>query len=201
GDGRFANNGWRQEMPRWHSKLVWDNAAMVAPKTAERLGLANGDVVTLAAGGRQLRIPIWILPGQAADCVTLPLGFGRRAAGNVGNGTGFDAYALRDSRALWQRSDGAIAPTRARYRLVSSQRAGSMAGRDLIRTAPVAQFLKDPDFLRQAEAGDPDRSLYPAHRYEGNAWAMSINLNACIGCSACVVACEAENNTPVVGKA
>ncbi len=201
-DGRFANNGWLQEMPRWQTRLVWDNAALMAPATAERLGLGEGDLVEIAAGGRTVRIPVAILPGQARDCITLPLGYGRRVAGRVGANTGFDVYPLRSSSERWRRQ-AEIAKTDGRYPLAFAQHADRMAGRDIVKSGSLEQFLQDRDFLRKAEerAPDrPDRSLYPGFRYEGNAWAMAINLNSCIGCGACVVACAAENNTPVVGK-
>src|SRR5205085_10607919 len=100
-DGRFANNGWLQELPKPLTKLTWDNAALVAPATAERLGLASEDVVELRYRGRTVRAPVWILPGHPAESVTVHLGYGRTRAGRVDNGAGFDAYALRTSDAAW----------------------------------------------------------------------------------------------------
>jgi len=202
-DGRFANNGWLQEMPRWHTKLIWDNAALIAPATAERLKLRGEDVIEIRRGNRAVELPVWILPGQAEGCLTLPLGFGRTAVGNVGKGAGFDPYPLRGADSPWQGADIAIKPTGRRYHLVSSQHMQRMAGRDMVISAGLDQFRGDPDFLRKLEAHDPEapnRSLYPPYRYGEHAWAMAINLNSCIGCAACVIACEAENNTPVVGK-
>jgi len=202
-DGRFANNGWLQEMPRWHTKLVWDNAALISPATAERLKLRGEDTIEIRSRERAVSLPVWILPGQAEGCVTLPLGFGRTAVGNVGKGTGFDPYPLRDASALWHLSGVSVKPTGQQYRLVATQHMQRMAGRDMVISADLAQFRSDPGFLHKLEARDPeapDRSLYPGYRYDQQSWAMAINLNSCIGCGACVIACEAENNTPVVGK-
>jgi molybdopterin-containing oxidoreductase family iron-sulfur binding subunit len=196
-DGRNAPNGWLQEMARPFTRLTWDNAALIAPRTAERLNLQDGDIVDLARGGRTIRAPAWILPGQAEDCVTLPLGYGRTAAGPVGTGLGFDAYALRTSDAAWQGADTQIAKTGAHHVLAPLQYYAGTEGRDLVREGTLADFLAHPDLLQDTSNG---ASLYPAFEYPGIAWAMSINLNSCIGCGACVIACQAENNVPVVGK-
>jgi len=196
-DGRFAGNGWLQEMPRPFTRLTWDNAAMIAPATAEKHGLAEADMIELTLDGRKLRAPVWVLPGQAPDCITLPLGYGRTAAGPIASGVGFDAYRLRASRALWEAQGAALKRLDEKYVFAPTQLYGGTAGRDLIRDGSLADFLKDEHFL---EHKAPDESLYPGYRYVGTAWAMSINLNSCIGCQACVVACQAENNIPVVGK-
>ncbi|HEX6843388.1 MAG TPA: TAT-variant-translocated molybdopterin oxidoreductase [Stellaceae bacterium] len=196
-DGRFAANGWLQEMPRPFTRLTWDNAAMMAPATAERLGLAEADTVDLTLGGRTLKAPVWILPGQAPDCVTLPLGYGRRRAGPVGSDVGFDAYRLRSGASPWQAAGATLNKRGERHVFAPTQRYSRVAGRDLVRSGDLADFLRDPQFLAHPA---PDQSLFPEFRYDGIAWAMSISLNSCIGCQACVVACQAENNIPVVGK-
>jgi MoCo/4Fe-4S cofactor protein with predicted Tat translocation signal len=196
-DGRFAENGWLQEMPRPLTRLTWDNAAMMAPATAERLGLAEADTIELMLAGRTLSAPVWILPGQAPDCITLPLGYGRTRAGPVGSGVGFDAYRLRSSASPWHAAGATLKKRGGRHVFAPTQSHMRTAGRDLIRAGDLADFLRDPHFLAHEE---PDQSLYPARRYDGLAWAMSISLNSCIGCQACVVACQAENNIPVVGK-
>jgi MoCo/4Fe-4S cofactor protein with predicted Tat translocation signal len=196
-DGRFAENGWLQEMPRPFTRLTWDNAAMMAPATAERLGLAEGDTIELGLDGRTLQAPVWILPGQALDCVTLPLGYGRTRAGPVGTGVGFDAYRLRGAASPWQATGAMLEKREVRHVFAPTQSHMQTAGRDLIRAGDLADFLRDPHFLGERQ---PDESLYPAHRYDGIAWAMSISLNSCIGCQACVIACQAENNSPIVGK-
>jgi molybdopterin-containing oxidoreductase family iron-sulfur binding subunit len=200
-DGRFANNTWLQELPKPLTKLTWDNAAMLSNATARKLGLTSGDVVELASGGRSVRAPIWVLPGHADDSVTVHLGYGRSRAGRVGTGAGFSAYALRTSGTLWTAHGLDIRKTGDRYPLVSTQHHFSMENRNLVRVATVAQFQNDPHFAREMEEQPAhDFTLYPNYAYRGYAWGMAIDLNACIGCGACVVACQAENNIPVVGK-
>jgi molybdopterin-containing oxidoreductase family iron-sulfur binding subunit len=196
-DGRYAGNGWLEELPRTFTRLTWDNVAMVAPETAGKMNLTTGDVAELEVSGRRQRVPIWVLPGQAADCVTLPLGFGRRAGSPVAVGVGFDAYVARRSGAQWVAAGGALHKADETVPLATVQHHDMVAGRDLIREGSLADFLKDPDFLKHHET---DESLYPGYHYVGYAWSMAINLNSCIGCQACVAACQAENNIPVVGK-
>jgi molybdopterin-containing oxidoreductase family iron-sulfur binding subunit len=198
-DGRFANNGWLQELPRPMSRLTWDNAALLAPATAERLGVGNEDVIELRRDGRGVRAPVWIVPGQAPDSITLHLGYGRRRAGRVGNGVGFDAYPLRASSAPWFASGVQATRTGERHPLVTTQEHHSMEGRELVRVGTVEEYRQDSHFAHGAHHGPPP-SLYPPVRYDGNAWGMSIDLSSCIGCNACTIACQAENNIPVVGK-
>jgi molybdopterin-containing oxidoreductase family iron-sulfur binding subunit len=214
-DGRFANNGWLQELPKPLTKLAWDNAALVSPRTGERLGLRQdisfqggehgqllADVVELRYQGRTVRAPVLITPGQADDCVTLHLGYGRERAGRTGSGLGVNANALRTSDGPWGGVGLEIALTGERYSLASTQSHHSMEGRDIVRTTTAAAFRSDPEVLQKGHEPSPrSLSLYPQFGYEGHAWGMTIDLNACIGCNACVVACQAENNIPVVGKA
>jgi molybdopterin-containing oxidoreductase family iron-sulfur binding subunit len=199
-DGRFANNAWLQETPRPLSLLTWDNAALIAPATAARLGLATGDVARVEAAGRSLEAPVWVLPGHAPEAVTLHLGYGRTRAGRVGDGVGCDAYPLRGADAPWTQGGAALAPTGARHAFASVQEHAAMEGRDLIREDTFERFRAAPDLGRGAihEAA----SLYPEREPapDAYAWGMVIDLNACIGCNACTVACQAENNIPVVGK-
>ena len=192
-DGAQANNGWLQELPRPLTRLTWDNAALIAPATAKRLGIAADGLVEIAAGSSgKVRLPAMVLPGQAEDVVTLTLGYGRRAIGAVGEGVGSDVGALRSRAALWQIA-GATVTAGGRYQLATTQHHHTMDGRDIVRSVAVDHLPKT------AEA--PERaSLYPPHRYDGNAWAMAISLSSCIGCGACVAACQAENNIPVVGR-
>ncbi len=201
-DGRFANNGWLQELPKSLTRLTWDNAALIAPATAERLGLSNEDVVELAYGGRTVRAPIWILPGHAPDAVTVHLGHGRTHAGKVGTGSGFNAYALRTADAPWFGSGLQLRKTGDRHPLASTQHHHSMEGRPLVRVATLEEYRTHPEFAHEMEEQPaPDDTLYPPeHPYEGNAWGMTIDLSSCVGCNACVVACQAENNIAVVGK-
>ena len=211
-DGRFANNGWLQELPKPLSKLTWDNAVLVSPATAQRLGLSYRvgttggergtiytDMVELDYGGRKLRGPAWILPGQADGCVTVHLGYGRTRAGRVGNNTGFNANVLRTSDALWHGIGLQIRKTGGQYPLACTQFHHLMEGRDLVREATLAEYRKNPNFVREEESSS--QSIYPGFKYDGYAWGMAIDINSCIGCNACMVACEAENNGPVVGKA
>ncbi|HEU4340341.1 MAG TPA: 4Fe-4S dicluster domain-containing protein, partial [Candidatus Binatia bacterium] len=210
-DGRFANNSWLQELPKPLTKLTWDNAALVSPATAERLGLsysmgfkgsvAYADVVELDFQGRVVRAPIWILPGQADDTVTLHLGYGRTRAGRIGNGVGFDAYRLRGSDSLWSANGVQMRKTGERYALATTQMHHNIDGRGLIRAGTLQQYRDNPDFAhKKSHASEPNPSLYPEYNYPDRAWGMAIDLSLCLGCNACVVACQAENNIPVVGK-
>jgi MoCo/4Fe-4S cofactor protein with predicted Tat translocation signal len=200
-DGRFANNGWLQELPKPLTKLTWDNAALISPATAERLGLATEDLVELRYQGRTVRAPIWIMPGHVDDAVTVSLGYGRWRAGQLGTNAGYNAYALRTSDAPWFGSGLEIVKTGERYQLATTQEHFRMEGRNLVRAGHLTEYLKDPDFVHaMGHEPEPGETLYPLVEYSGYAWGMAIDLNACIGCSACVVACQAENNVPIVGK-
>ncbi|MBI2149919.1 MAG: TAT-variant-translocated molybdopterin oxidoreductase [Acidobacteria bacterium] len=200
-DGRFANNGWLQELPKPLTKLTWDNAALISPGTAERLGLQNGDVVELRYLGRSLRAPVWIAPGHAADSVTVHLGYGRTKAGKIGTALGFNAYALRSEKTPWFGEGLELLKTGRRSQLASTQRHHNMNGRNLVRVGTIEEYLQQPNFAQETESErSASISLYPGFKHEGYAWGMAIDLNACIGCNACVVACQAENNIPVVGK-
>jgi len=200
-DGRFANNGWLQELPKPLTKLTWDNAVLLSPRTAERLALANEDVVRLVYQGRTTEGPVWILPGQTDDVATVHLGYGRTRGGRVAAGTGFDAFALRTATAPWGGLRVEVQPTGARHPLACTQHHHSMEGRALVRDATLEEYRADPHFAHEGvHDPGPDMSLYPPHPYEGYSWGMAIDLGACTGCNACVVACQAENNIPVVGK-
>jgi MoCo/4Fe-4S cofactor protein with predicted Tat translocation signal len=200
-DGRFANNGWLQELPKPISKLTWDNAVLLAPKTAERLAVSNQEVVRLVYRGRSLEAPVWILPGHADNTATLHFGYGRTRAGKLGTGTGFNAYALRTGDALTGGAGLEIAKTGRTHALATTQYHGSMEGRAIVRVGTLEEYERNPKFAQEmGEAPGPELSTYvpfPTNQY---AWAMAIDLNACTGCNACVVACQAENNIPVVGK-
>jgi molybdopterin-containing oxidoreductase family iron-sulfur binding subunit len=199
-DGRWANNGWLQELPKPLTKLTWDNAALISPTTAGKLGLVNNDLVELAYGGQVVRAPVWLMPGQAEDSVTVYLGYGRTRAGSVGTGAGFNAYVLRTAARPWFGSGLQIRKTGEQYKLASTQIQHSIEGRNLLRVGTVEQFQAEPDFVRQLGSQPEEISLYPKFEYKDNAWGMAIDLNACNGCNACVVACQAENNIPIVGK-
>ena len=214
-DGRYANNGWLQELPKPVTKLTWDNAAMVSVATAHRLGLRHGDYVNLKLSGREVKAGIFLVPGHADDSVTLHLGYGRRRAGSLGTGPGFNANFLRTSAAPWMASGLTIEKTGETYYFAVTQHqyimdvagykvereSDNAFGRDLVRTATLEDFRQHPDFARDSkEAASEGLTLYPGFKSEGYAWGMAIDLNRCVGCNACVVACDAENNIAIVGK-
>lgn len=219
-DGRFANNGWLQELPDVMTKLTWDNALIVSPAKAKELGVKRGDLVTLSVNGRTLDLPVLELPGHHRASASLALGYGRRFEGRIAEDAGFDAYALRESGAM-DRVAAAVSKASGSYVLATTQEhhaVESTGGRgvqsrlpSLLREATLSEYRDEPNFVKDQP------NLYVAHRlslWEENfpfhsanefkgapfAWAMSIDLAACTGCSACVVACQAENNIPIVGK-
>jgi len=208
-DGRFANNGWLQELPRPITKLTWDNAALVSPATAEKNDLTNGDVVSITIGKETVDAPVWITPGHADESATLHIGSGRTSAGNVGNAVGFNANVLRPS-GKWFSDRAAIKKTGSKYDFAVTQHhhtmevvgfGGAMTARHLVRSATVEEFVENPEFAKEmAHNPSKEESLYPSYEYDGNAWGMSIDLNACTGCNACAIACQSENNIPIVGK-
>ena len=203
-DGRYANNGWLQELPKPFSKITWDNAALISPALAGREGLANGDYIELRYRGRTLQAPVWLLPGQAEDSITLQLGSGRSRAGQVGTDKGYNAYQLRTADALWQGRGLTIKKVGRRLHFATTQNHFTIEGRDMYRSGTLAEFIRQPQFASaMAETPRPDETLYHPDEYKnaGYAWAMAIDLNTCIGCNACTIACQAENNIPVVGKA
>jgi molybdopterin-containing oxidoreductase family iron-sulfur binding subunit len=239
-DGRFANNGWLQELPKPLTRLTWDNAVLVSPATARRLGLSQTfgdrggehgqalvDLVRLTYQGRSVEAPVWIMPGQADDCVTVHLGYGRTRAGSVGSNVGFDAYRLRTSTAPWFGHGAQLQKTGQRFTLACVQMHHAMQGREPVRSGTLADYEADRLFVLHREddkhqeyqrqlvpgmatpevADGADRRLVPLTLYPPadtggakNRWGMAIDLTACMGCSACVIACQAENNIPVVGK-
>lgn len=205
-DGRFANNGWLQECAKPVNKLTWDNAILISAALAQRSQLTTGDVVELSCQNRSLHAPVWVMPGQAENSLTLHLGYGRKHVGRVGAGVGFNAYLLRTSRSFWRATGVTLKKLDRRHNLVSTQTHHNLHSpdRQVHRQGTLAQFLADPDFVKKTvEAPKTDDTLYYPNefKYEGYKWGMSIDLNTCIGCNACLVACEVENNIPVVGKA
>ena len=200
GDGSFANNGWLQECPAPLTKVTWNNPILLSPATAESLEVSNGDDVELEVDGRHIKGPVWILPGQPGNVLGLQFGYGRRRAGKVGTGRGFDAYSLRKSVSTGFSEEVRLRPTGERSLVASTQDHGSLEGRNIVRWASVAEYEKDPAFAQHI--GHPpaaDDTLYPKFPYEGHAWGMTIDTSACVGCNACIVGCQAENNIPVVG--
>ncbi len=193
-DGRYANNAWLQELPRPLTKLTWDNPLLIAPDQARQLNLRNGDMIRLSLGDASVTAPAWIMPGQAADCVVALLGFGDRHAGTVGTGVGFDFYPLtgRAGAPSLQRVSGHMILACTDHHNLIFDETG-----EFVRHATLGEYGKDARSLITAK---PEPHLYRWKPEGPAAWAMSVDLNACIGCNACVVACQAENNIPVVGK-
>jgi len=205
-DGQFSNNGWLQELPKPMSKLTWDNAVQIGPKMAEREGLKAMDVVTIELNGRKVTGPVWIQAGHPDHSVTVHLGYGRRAAGRAGTGAGFDAYAIRTTSGLWIATGGKLTKTGAFYQLASTQGyqtmdTGDGATRPVVREATLEEYRKDPNFAKEDEP-PPALTLYPGFDYKKSpdSWGMTIDLNACVGCNNCIIACQSENNIAVVGK-
>ncbi len=197
-DGRFSNNAWMQECPKPISKLTWDNAAYISPTTALRLGLENEDVVTLQLESWSVEAPVYVVYGQADDVIVASFGYGRTAGGNLGLGQGFNAFAIRPQASTWFAPGLEINPTGGKYPLAATHEHWSMENRNLIRKANLAEYEAHPNFAQEVEGQPP--TLYGEYVYEGYAWGMAINTNTCIGCNACVVACQAENNIPTVSK-
>jgi molybdopterin-containing oxidoreductase family iron-sulfur binding subunit len=218
-DGRFANNGWLQELPKPVTKLTWDNAALVSPKTGEKFSLTHdigarggehgkvySNVIDISLSNSKVTAAAWRVPGQADGVVVLPLGYGRKKAGYTGTNKGFNAYAVRTSDALWTVSAPAsvIKKTGEDYPLACTQYHFNMEGRQILMTGTLDEYRKNPNFANEhAELPPKELSLYKGEAefpYDRDKWAMAIDLNKCNGCNACVVACQSENNIPVVGK-
>jgi molybdopterin-containing oxidoreductase family iron-sulfur binding subunit len=201
-DGRNANNGWLQELPKPLSKLTWDNAAYVSYTTAHEHGLANGDVIEIAVGGRTVKMPVWVMPGTADNVIGVHFGYGRRKAGRVGSNIGADPFVIRTAAAPWFEGGAEITRTGDTHVLASTQTHFAMEGRNQIRVVNAEAYKTDPEIVHHMGHVPPaDLTLYPPREYNGNKWGMAIDLNACTGCGVCVAACVAENNIPVVGKA
>ena len=205
-DGRYANNGWMQELPDPVTKMTWDNAVLISRKTARELGVANGDIVEISLNGKTVSGPIWTQPGMADYSLGLALGYGRERAGRVGNGVGFNAYKIFSGKYI--ETGATIKKTGATYTLACTQHHWSMEGRPAVREANLEEFLKEPTFAQEKFHGvEPPvvQSLYPnpldeAKKTALHQWGMTVDLNACVGCGTCVVACQSENNIPIVGK-
>ncbi len=206
-DGQFSNNGWLQELPKPMTKLTWDNAVLIGPKMAERLQLETKDVVELELSGNKVTGAVWIQAGHPDNSATIFLGYGRRRAGRVGTAQGFDAYALRTSAAPWIAAGLHIRKTGETYNLASTQGYQTMdtpdgGHRPLVRETTLEDYRQRPNFAaEQGEEPAPGLTLYKPYPYkeEDYAWGMTIDLNSCVGCNNCMIACQSENNIAVVG--
>ena len=205
-DGQMANNGWLQELPKPLTKITWTNVAMISPATARRLHVASGDVAEIAAGERSVQAPVWVMPGQADGCVSLTFGYGRTKSGRIGTGLGYSAYAIRPADGAWF-TRGTLRATGQTKRIATTQQHHNLdteetKDRDIVRVTTLARLQDDPHHLEHLghHGEGPLPSLYPEVEYNGNAWGMVIDQTACTGCNACVVACQAENNVPIVGE-
>jgi len=210
-DGRFANNGWLQELPHPVSKIVWDNYAAISPKSANQLGLKSNDLIEISTGQNKLTIPVFVQPGASDDSITIETGYGRKYGGTVGTGVGFNANSLLmtySSLTPWLYSGIMIRALDGSHKLVTAQTvyafnegvtADLPAKRGIIKEGTVEEYLKNPGFLHKEEKHEL-KSVNPFYDYTGVKWGMSVDMNRCLGCGECVVACNVENNIPVVGK-
>ncbi len=196
-DGASTNNPWLLELPDPITKLTWGNAAMLSKTTASRLGISSGDVVRLSLEARTLEVPALVVPGHADDAVSLTLGYGRSGAESVARGVGVDAFRLREEARPWGRPGLGVSATGAHVELALAQGHFAIEGRteEIVRRTTLANLGRAPGPARH----DEPRSLYSPPAHDARQWGMVIDLSACTGCSACVVACQAENNIPTVG--
>ncbi len=229
-DGRYANNGWLQELPKPVINIAWDNAALMSHATATKQNLAEADVILIEANGLQVKMPVFIVPGHADDSITLYLGHGRTDAGRVGLGIGVDTYRLRTSSMPLYIPAVKITKTSENYDVCSTKShytetrgAAATAGsaltnmgvghnslegnealtRGIVRYATLEEFQKNPGFAHEGvwpEDPDPQTTMFSNWRYDKNAWGLVVDQNSCVGCNACVVSCYAENNIAVVGR-
>ncbi len=212
GDGRFSNNGWQQELAKPLTKITWENAIIMSPKTAQDLKLTSEDGAEIVVQARSVNGPVWVMPGHPDDSITVHLGYGRSKAGAVGDKIGFNAYTLRHSDAMSFASVEVRKTGDQSNAVASTQIHHTMEGRDIVRLGSIADYKKNPALSTENEAVRVNQthpeftvesgSMYPDQilEYDGPQWGMTVDLNTCIGCNACVTACQAENNIPVVGK-
>jgi Fe-S-cluster-containing dehydrogenase component/anaerobic selenocysteine-containing dehydrogenase len=199
-DGRFANNAWLLELPCPVTKLSWENAALLSPATARELGVAEGDLIDIGLHGPPAHAPVLILPGHADGAVSVAMGWGRKGQGEqLAENVGFDTATLRHSDAPWFASGATIAAVGRTHPLALTQHHNVMEGRSLAMVTTAEEFRKEPHFLED-HRGVPPHALEPHDYSHGYKWGMAIDLSRCTGCTACSIACQAENNIPVVGK-
>lgn len=206
GDGSSANNAWLQEMPDPITRLTWDNYANVSKELADKLALGENDVIELTVGSTKIEMPSHVQPGLHAEAVTVAIGYGRRVSGKIGQETGIDVLPLVASKGNELQFSGqtvSVRKTGRQYRLASTQWHNVTENRPVINDVTLSEFLKNPATENHTNPHlRPKKmfSIWPTHEYKGYRWGMSIDLTACTGCGACVVACQSENNIPVVGR-
>ena len=231
-DGRYANNGWLQEIPKPITSLTWDNVAFISMKVAKKLNIKNGQMIQVSLGNASIKVPAWIVPGQNKKTITLELGYGREFSGRIGSGVGFNVYPLRTSTNMGCAMNASIKVLNETYPIASTQDHygfeedklaapgfSNLSGDevqsripDLVKQSTLEEYKKHPEFVQDiVESHKPDKkrswadhSMYniePEYDYsKGNQWGMSIDLTSCTSCNACSIACQSENNIPVVGK-
>src|SRR5699024_6334642 len=229
-DGRYANNGWLQELPEPMTKITWDNVALMSKKTADELGVSEAgvgkskvEIVSITVNGTTIELPAWVQPGHAEDSITITVGYGREGFGRVANKVGVDTYPMRTTSTMLYAEDVEVKNTGNMYEIACTQDHNSMEGRSLLRYATLQEYRDNPDFSQYKAAygaelpgeawalekgadsplsifdalNEDDKRAYPDDEPQ---WGMAIDLHACTGCGVCTMACNAENNIPVVGK-
>ena len=223
-DGRYINNGWLQEMPDPVTKLTWDNAALVSPDYAKHLGVASGDMIEIAITEgtkdtppekgvrRNLQIAALVAPGHADNSISIALGYGRKMTGPVGEESGFNGYLLRTtSNPHFITADDktvknvSVKKVGGSFALAVTQEHWSIEGRGLVREATLDHYRGDDEFVKKIAGDDEVPARLPSiyshpPMTAAQQWGMTVDLNVCTGCSACVIACQSENNIPIVGK-
>ncbi|HRK22807.1 MAG TPA: 4Fe-4S dicluster domain-containing protein, partial [Fimbriimonadaceae bacterium] len=202
-DGRYANNPWLQELQKPFTSMTWDNTVQMSPRTAELQNLVNHDVVEVELSGRKTKGAVWVVPGMADETIAIHLGFGRKKGGVIAEGPGFDAYVLRQSQFSSYIVGPLLKKVDSNFPLAATHGHHQTEGRDIVRTGTLAELAANPSLAPESyHKPDESKNLYQSgdFKYDGNKWAMTIDLNLCIGCNACVTACQAENNIPNVGK-
>ena len=200
-DGRFANNGWMQELPNAVTRISWDNVAQVSKKTADKLGLKSEDLINISVNNTEIQMPLWVVPGTADDAVVLELGYGRKNIGRIADKAGFDVYHARTSSAMSFVAGATIASAGRTFELANVQDHWSMEDRPIVREANKEEYEHHPEFAKHAVHHPPLESMWDEWKYDkGYQWGMAIDLTTCTGCSACTIACQSENNIPVIGK-
>lgn len=214
-DGRFANNGWLQELPDPITKITWDNVAAMSPATADRLGVrarkfgeTDYDLVTLEVNGTSVTMPAWILPGHADNSITVTTGYGRTSIGKVADDIGHNTFVFRTTSNMMVHPVVSVSMAAGTYPIACTQNHNQMEDRPLVREATLEEYRANPTFApdmvyvpgRQEDGNAPNLfndQLFPSHQPQ---WGMAIDLNACTGCGVCTIACQSENNIPVIGK-